>query len=169
MTANEDDAALDLDAIEDKWLQQCGSCDAGLPLSCSHPSEDYRPVMLRLVSEIRRLRLAGLLPGPDDIVVSREDTHQLKERIRELEAELARNEAALMELSEASAALRADHTRLRHLLGPDDIAVNREALRKYLRATASDSRTGQSKDFRESRATLRAALSQPHPAQEQQT
>jgi hypothetical protein len=65
--------ADDLDAIEDKWLQQCGSCDAGLPLSCSHPSEDYRPVMLTLVTEIRRLRrAAGLLPGPDDIVVSRE-------------------------------------------------------------------------------------------------
>lgn len=32
-------------------------CDAGLPTSCTHPSEDYRPVMLALVREIERFRL----------------------------------------------------------------------------------------------------------------
>lgn len=50
----------DLDAIEAKWLQPCGSCDAGLPSSCAHPDEDYRPPMADLVTEVRRWqRIAG--------------------------------------------------------------------------------------------------------------
>ena len=48
--------ALDLDAITEKWLQQCGPCDAGLAMGCSHPDEDYRPVMSALVTEVERLR-----------------------------------------------------------------------------------------------------------------
>lgn len=48
---------LDLEEIKTKWLNQCGACDAGLPeYGCTHPDEDYRPVMLRLVEEIERLR-----------------------------------------------------------------------------------------------------------------
>ena len=39
-----------------KFLQQCGSCDAGLPMACTCPDEDFRPVMLDLVQEIERLR-----------------------------------------------------------------------------------------------------------------
>jgi hypothetical protein len=50
--------ALDLDAIESKWLQPCPVCDAGLSGSCTHPDEDYRPVMLELVHHIERLRFA---------------------------------------------------------------------------------------------------------------
>lgn len=38
------------------FLNQCGSCDAGLPMSCSCPTGDYRPVMLELVREVERLR-----------------------------------------------------------------------------------------------------------------
>jgi hypothetical protein len=38
------------------FLELCGSCDAGLPMNCTCPSEDYRPVMLELVREIERLR-----------------------------------------------------------------------------------------------------------------
>jgi hypothetical protein len=30
------------------FLQQCGSCDAGLPMACTCPSGDYRPVMADL-------------------------------------------------------------------------------------------------------------------------
>lgn len=41
-------------------LVQCGSCDAGLPMSCTHPSEDYRPVLLDLVREVERLRRVGI-------------------------------------------------------------------------------------------------------------
>ena len=48
---------LDLDAIAATWLQQCGSCDAGLPMSCSCNAGDPRPVMAALVDEVRRLRL----------------------------------------------------------------------------------------------------------------
>jgi hypothetical protein len=47
---------LDIEAISQKWLQQCGSCDGGLPMNCTHPDEDYRPVMLALVREIELLR-----------------------------------------------------------------------------------------------------------------
>jgi hypothetical protein len=35
------------------WLDLCGSCDAGLPQGCTHPDGDYRPVMGRLVEEVR--------------------------------------------------------------------------------------------------------------------
>lgn len=48
--------APDLDAISAKWLAPCGACDAGLPMGCTHPREDYRPLMLSLVLEIERLR-----------------------------------------------------------------------------------------------------------------
>lgn len=51
---------LDLEKISNKWLGMCPSCDAGLPgADCTHPEDDYRPVMLDLVREIERLR--GLL------------------------------------------------------------------------------------------------------------
>lgn len=46
----------DLEAIQAKWLQMCGPCDAGLPTACTHPSDDYRPVMLRLIEEVDDLR-----------------------------------------------------------------------------------------------------------------
>lgn len=48
---------LDLPVIIDKWLQVCGYCDAVIPgAACTHPTEDYRTVMLGLVREIERLR-----------------------------------------------------------------------------------------------------------------
>lgn len=47
---------LDLDAVRETWLRPCGSCDAGLPMGCTHPTgEDYRPVMARLVGEVEAL------------------------------------------------------------------------------------------------------------------
>jgi len=46
--------ALDLDAIRAKWLQVCGACDAGIG-ECSHPGEDYRPVILDLLAEVAAL------------------------------------------------------------------------------------------------------------------
>lgn len=39
------------------FLNQCGSCDAGLLMSCTCPQEDYRPVMLELVREVEQLRV----------------------------------------------------------------------------------------------------------------
>jgi cellulase/cellobiase CelA1 len=38
------------------FLNQCGSCDAGLSAACNCPTGDYRPVMLDLVREVERLR-----------------------------------------------------------------------------------------------------------------
>ena len=46
---------LDLDAISAKWLQICGSCDAGIG-ECTHPEGDYRPVMLELVRALEHIR-----------------------------------------------------------------------------------------------------------------
>jgi hypothetical protein len=45
--------AVDLDAIEAKWLQQCGPCDGGLPMECSCPAGDPRPVIALLVDAVR--------------------------------------------------------------------------------------------------------------------
>jgi hypothetical protein len=67
------DPALDLDIIEAKWLQQCGACDASLPMTCTHPAEDYRPTMAALVAELRHLR--GLLQRGYDAVDHRELRH----------------------------------------------------------------------------------------------
>jgi hypothetical protein len=41
---------LDLEAISEKWLNQCGPCDYGMP------EYGYRPVIMSLVREVERLR-----------------------------------------------------------------------------------------------------------------
>jgi hypothetical protein len=46
----------ELDLLALKWLQVCATCDAGLPYGCSHPDEDYRPVIADLIDEVRRVR-----------------------------------------------------------------------------------------------------------------
>lgn len=56
---------LDLEAIKAKWLKICGACDAGVG-ECSHPVEDYRPVVLELVREVERLRAEVAAGSPDD-------------------------------------------------------------------------------------------------------
>jgi hypothetical protein len=50
---------IDLEEIKAKWLNVCGACDAGIG-ECTHPSGDYRPVMLELVEEIERLRRSAI-------------------------------------------------------------------------------------------------------------
>ena len=47
--------ALDLDAVEAEFLRQCGGCDAGLMVGCTCSQRDFRPTMLALVAEVRRL------------------------------------------------------------------------------------------------------------------
>lgn len=47
---------VDLDAIEAKWLQQCGPCDGGLPMGCVCPDEDPRPVIASLVDALRAVK-----------------------------------------------------------------------------------------------------------------
>lgn len=46
---------LNLDEVK-PWLQQCGSCDVGLPMPCTHSEGDYRVPMAALVAEVERLR-----------------------------------------------------------------------------------------------------------------
>lgn len=47
--------------IQEKWLRQCGPCDAGIPSNCNCPEEDPRPVILDLTREVELLshRLDG--------------------------------------------------------------------------------------------------------------
>lgn len=49
-------SADDIIKRAERFLNQCGSCDAGLPMGCTCPRDDYRPVMLELVREVERLR-----------------------------------------------------------------------------------------------------------------
>ena len=46
---------FDLSAIRGKWLSQCGSCDAGLPMNCTCPDDDPRSVILTLVNHLEDL------------------------------------------------------------------------------------------------------------------
>lgn len=55
-TSKPEGGELDLAAVSEKWLRQCGACDGGLAMSCTHPDEDYRPTMGALVAEVERLR-----------------------------------------------------------------------------------------------------------------
>lgn len=48
---------LDLSVIAEEWLQQCGSCDAGLAMPCTHPTGDPRTIISRLADEVLRLRI----------------------------------------------------------------------------------------------------------------
>ena len=54
-----DAVALDLDAVEAEFLRQCGGCDAGLMVGCTCSQRDFRPTMLALVAEVRRLTRLG--------------------------------------------------------------------------------------------------------------
>lgn len=45
-------SSRDTEEITAKWLQVCGACDVGMPeYGCTHPAEDYRPVLLKLLRE----------------------------------------------------------------------------------------------------------------------
>ena len=46
-----DQPPIDHDALAaevEPWLQQCGSCDAALPMSCTCPKGDYRNILLKV-------------------------------------------------------------------------------------------------------------------------
>ena len=53
-------AGPDLDAVEAEFLRQCGGCDAGLMVGCTCSQRDFRPTMLALVAEVRRLTARSL-------------------------------------------------------------------------------------------------------------
>lgn len=46
----------DLLARADKFLTPCGSCDLGMPMDCTCPAADYRPIMAELYNEVAALR-----------------------------------------------------------------------------------------------------------------
>jgi hypothetical protein len=50
--------AGDILAAAEPFMRVCGSCDAGLPMNCTCPPGDPRPIVSRLVAEIERLRAA---------------------------------------------------------------------------------------------------------------
>jgi hypothetical protein len=47
---------LDLKAIEDEFLNQCGPCDFAMPGACNCSTRDFRSTMLDLVREVEKLR-----------------------------------------------------------------------------------------------------------------
>jgi hypothetical protein len=48
--------AEDILAASEPFMRMCGSCDAGLPMNCSCPPGDPRPIVSRLAAEVERLR-----------------------------------------------------------------------------------------------------------------
>lgn len=44
--------ALDLRMALEPWLNQCGSCDAGLTMNCTCPKGDIRPLLLMIYNAI---------------------------------------------------------------------------------------------------------------------
>ena len=47
---------LNLDAIAEEFLQECGICDYGIGSPCRCAVRDFRPVMLELIREVEQLR-----------------------------------------------------------------------------------------------------------------
>lgn len=46
---------LDLDNIRRLWLNQCGYCDAGLPMNCTCPRDDHRHVIAEMVIHLEAI------------------------------------------------------------------------------------------------------------------
>lgn len=67
----------DLPAIVTEFLQQCGPCDAGLPMGCACSKRDYRPTMSRLVDEVEALRKVR-----DDVLALADDLTREVEELR---------------------------------------------------------------------------------------
>lgn len=47
---------MNLQDVRDEWLNQCGSCDAGLPMNCTCPAGDPRTVIAQLIREVERVQ-----------------------------------------------------------------------------------------------------------------
>ena len=47
---------VDLDFVEREFLRLCGSCDGGLPVTCSCSNRDFRVPLAALVNEARAAR-----------------------------------------------------------------------------------------------------------------
>lgn len=71
---------MNLEEVKKEFLQQCGACDAGLPMACAHSDRDYRPTMLALV---------------DELELAREKVERQHEALANLAENVAKFEAAL--------------------------------------------------------------------------
>ena len=91
------------------FVQQCGPCDAGLPMSCTCPPGDYRHVMVRLMEEVQRLRAERehMEMHPAGTV------EWLKNRVNELTAERDQLTAYNRAVKGANDDLRAELTKAR--------------------------------------------------------
>lgn len=82
--------------IKMTWLQACGSCDGGLPMTCTCPVEDYRPVMAELVDALEKFRERASLLSASTMGEAFDRLEELVEK----EKELARTRAELNEVYE---------------------------------------------------------------------
>ena len=130
-------AGLDLDAVEAEFLRQCGGCDAGLMVGCTCSQRDFRPTMLALVAEVRRLTEeseARRVREMDAVDLA------MSERARALsaEAEVVTLRARLAEVEAWPLTLEQVHTIVDYLLGDGsrDGLIHGDTLNRAMGASA---------------------------------
>ena len=141
--------ALDLDAVEAEFLRQCGGCDAGLMMGCTCSQRDFRPTMLALVAEVRRLVKyrdwwkASSLANAEDVRRLAAICHDWRDRSEAAEAEVGRLTAidddlswqihetgGLLERAQAAEAAEAEVVTLRARLAAVEALADQWADRK---------------------------------------
>ena len=105
-----DAVALDLDAVEAEFLRQCGGCDAGLMVGCTCSQRDFRPTMLALVAEVRRLiesrsTVAANLAA--SLLRAEAEVRTLRAKVNGLHEELLRGDPDVVTLRARLAAVEA--------------------------------------------------------------
>ena len=139
--------ALDLDAVEAEFLRQCGGCDAGLMVGCTCSQRDFRPTMLALVAEVRRLTRLGQC---DLDLLMRAEAAEAE--VVTLRAKVAAVEAhpVVLELAEERTRQAAKHGDQSHLpdgtgaalwLSMDDDYIRRHGIRRDNLAAWAKART----------------------------
>ena len=140
-------AGLDLDAVEAEFLRQCGGCDAGLMVGCTCSQRDFRPTMLALVAEVRRLTRLGQC---DLDLLMRAEAAEAE--VVTLRAKVAAVEAhpVVLELAEERTRQAAKHGDQSHLpdgtgaalwLSMDDDYIRRHGIRRDNLAAWAKART----------------------------
>ena len=145
-------AGLDLDAVEAEFLRQCGGCDAGLMVGCTCSQRDFRPTMLALVAEVRRLTARSLAAesvildqrrmSADHDAFCRPATDRLVARAEAAEAEVVTLRAKVAEV-EALADQWADRKRSDGMSGNAWIGLTLSGVAADLRAALATTGEGQ--------------------------
>ncbi len=150
--------ALDLDAVEAEFLRQCGGCDAGLMVGCTCSQRDFRPTMLALVAEVRRLteeseaRRVREMDAVDLAMSERARAEAAEADVVTLRAKVAAVEAhpVVLELAEERTRQTAKHGDQSHLpdgtgaalwLSMDDDYIRRHGIRRDNLAAWAKART----------------------------